>query len=75
MKLKAKAGDVGFAHGTGWLQKAIRYVEKDPWERRPAWANHSLLFTRPGVIGPSTLMGPPQAWAVEALWHVEHNPW
>ena len=75
MILNVEAGDVGFAHGTGWLQRAIRYVEKDPWERRPAWANHSLLFTRPGVIGPSTLLGPPQAWAVEALWHVEHNPW
>ena len=73
MILNVDAGDVGFAHGTGWLQKAIRYVEKDPWERRPAWANHSLLFTRAGVVGPVPLER--QAWAVEALWHVEHNPW
>lgn len=72
-RLAIEAGDVGFAHGDGWLQKAIRYVEMDPHEVKPAWANHSLLFTRPGIIGPVAVEQ--QAWAVEALWHVEHNPW
>jgi len=32
-----------------------------------------LLFTKPGIIGPVAVER--QAWAVEALWHVEHNPW
>ena len=71
--IEAQTGDVGFAHGDGWLQKSIRYVEKDPWERRPSWANHSLLFTRGGIVGPVPVER--QAWAIEALWHVEHNPW
>ena len=44
-RLAVKTGDVGFTRGTELLHKAIRYVEKDPWERRPAWTNHSLLFT------------------------------
>ncbi len=73
MRLNVEPGDVGFARGNGWLQKAIRYVEKDPHERQPAWANHSLLFTRAGIVGPVAVER--QAWAVEALWHVEHNPW
>jgi len=70
--IHAEAGDVGFAHGTGWLQRAIRWAERAPGET-PSWANHSLLFTRAGIVGTAPVAH--QAWAVEALGRVEHNPW
>lgn len=72
MTLWAKPGDVGFTHGRGIFQQAIRYVDVSP-DGRKTWANHTLLFTREGRVGPVPTHQ--QAWAVEALWKVEHNPW
>jgi len=72
MTLRAEPGDVGFAAGNGWLQRAIRLVETSPGEA-PTLVNHSLLFTRAGIVGPARRAE--QAWAVEALGRVEHNPW
>lgn len=67
-----RAGDVGFTRGMGIFQKAIRYVSTGPGEEK-TFANHSLMFTTDGEIGPVTTAR--QALAVEALWHVEENPW
>jgi len=75
----AEAGDVGFANGRGNLSRAIRYVTTGPNERR-SYANHTLMFTTAGAVGPTVSDDRPprlhmQARAIEALWHVEENPW
>jgi hypothetical protein len=74
--LHAEAGDVGFTQGTGSLAKAIRYATTGPREQK-TWANHTLLFTKPGIVVPTgSLVSPSwQAESIEALWKVERNPW
>lgn len=78
--LYAEPGDVGFAHGTGMLSRAIRWAERTKNEP-PSWANHSLLFTTPGIVAPfqrsDTTCIPvnEQARVIEALWHIEHHHW
>lgn len=69
----ARPGDVGFTQGCGWLQGAIRLATRGPREEK-TWANHALMFTTRGGVGPG-LAPDRQAYAVEALWHVEVNPW
>jgi hypothetical protein len=66
-------GDVGFCRGRGFMSWAIREAQKRPGEA-PSWANHTVLFTYPGSIG-RNIPRAHQAHAIEALWHVEHNPW
>jgi hypothetical protein len=72
MTLRVLPGDVGFAQGTGLLQRTIRHTTRGPREEK-TWANHALMFTHKGAVGP--VPRAEQAWAVEALWRVEHNPW
>jgi len=76
--IRVQAGDVGFTRGTGLLQRAIRYATRGPNEEK-TWANHVLLFTTPGTVGPApridTDWGTGQAWAIEALARVEENHW
>ena len=68
----AHAGDVGFTHGTQLLHRAIRRASTGPREEK-TWTNHSLLFTKAGAVG--DVASYRQAWAIEAQWHVEENPW
>jgi hypothetical protein len=72
MTIRVQAGDVGFTRSNTLLGKAIRWVDVSP-DGRPTWTNHQLLFTRAGAVGPRAVED--QAWAVEAQWRVEHNPW
>jgi len=74
--LHAEAGDVGFVKGKAPLSRVIRYATRGPGEE-PTFANHSLLFTSPGIVRPSSdsISRTWQAKAVEALWQVEHGPW
>ncbi len=69
----AQPGDVGFTRGTGLVQQVIRYATRGPNEEK-TWANHVLMFTSGGAIG-ANVWKEQQATAIEALWHVEENPW
>ncbi len=78
--LYAETGDVGFGHSSGVTGAPIRWATRSKNET-PTWANHSLLFTTPGIVGPlgeletKAIPESKQARAVEALWHVKHHRW
>ncbi len=62
--------DIILTHSeTGWLGKAIRFVEQRPGD--PAWANHVGIVTDSGTIVPKA--GIPIAVMVESLWHVRQG--
>ena len=70
--IRVQPGDVGFTRGTGLFQQGIRYATRGP-DEEPTWANHALMFTTGGAVGPAPKRT--QATAIEALARVEENPW
>lgn len=73
----AEPGDVGFTANPSLMGRSIRYMTRSKGEA-PTKANHTLMFTTEGLVGPLVPAPVPlqdQARCIEALWHVKEHAW